>query len=273
MHFFEGNWMSGSRLIGIIAAIIVLFIVVHFARDPHRTALPFGSTDLASVESALRRLPAGERTLVESYVKRSNGDVLPARFADPDNPLTARTFGEAIALEKRWQEKMRAQQIVQDDLAAKRDAALAPLRDAVTASVARAEVITRDEFDARQQLPARQPLDSSGAKIGHRADSSGVFVVTVAIENHTDADIVKLQGSLEAKDRDKYLALQLCWIDLNEQRVIPAHSRTDIVCGNRNFNAGADQNDFVTDPPGRFTVVWTPKQVKLSNGKVLESNL
>ena len=264
--------MSLGRLLGIVAGVVLLFFAAHWLRDPHRTALPFGSTDLSLVEGALRRLPADERVLVESYVKRSHGDVLPAQFADPDNPLTARTFGQAIALEKRWNEKMRAQQATADQRAAQRDAAMAPLREAVTAQVARSEVITRDEFDARLQ-PARPALDSAGAKVGHRVDDSGVFVVTVAIDNHSDADIVQLQGALEAKDRDNYLPLQLCWVDLNEQRTIPAHSHTEIQCANRNFIAGPNERAFVADPPGRFNVVWNPKRVKLSDGKVLDSKL
>lgn len=264
--------MSIGRILGVLAGVVIVFFVVHALRDPHRAALPFGSTDLAPVEGALRRLPAEERALVESYVKRSNGDVLPAKFADPDNPLTARTFGEAIVLEKRWKEKMLQQQAVADAHAAERDAAMAPLRDAVTARVAKSEVISRDEFDARQ-AQAGPHYDSSGAKIGHRNDSSPVFVVTVAIDNHSDADVVALKGALEAKDRDNYLPLDLCWVDLNEQRTINAHSHTEIQCANRNFIAGPNQRAFVDDPPGRFEVVWKPKLVKLSDGKVLDSKL
>ena len=264
--------MSVGRVLGLVAGVIVLLFVASVLRDPHRTALPFGSTDLSSVESALRKLPADERALVESYVKRSNGDLLPAQFADPDNPFTARSFAEAIALEKRWQDKMRTQQVVADARAAERDAAMAPLREAVSARVARSEVITRDEFDARR-MPARQPSDSASPKAAHRADGAGVFLVTVVIDNHTDVDIVKLQGTLEAKDRDSYLPLQLCWLDLNEQRPIAAHSHTEIACGNRNFIASAKEQDFVADPPGRFSVEWKPKLVKLSDGKVLRSKL
>ena len=264
--------MSIGRILGVLLGVALVLFIAHWLRDPHRASLPFGSTDLSSVEGALRRLPAQERALVESYVKRSNGDVLPAKFADPDNPLTARTFGEAIVLEKRWKEKMLQQQAVADARAAERDAAMAPLREAVTARVAKSEVISRDEFDARLTTGGMQ-VDSAGAKVGHRQDSSPVFVVTVAIDNHADSDIVALQGSLEAKDRDNYLPLDLCWVDLNEQHAINAHSHTEIQCANRNFIAGPNERAFVDDPPGRFEVVWKPKRVKLSDGKVLDSKL
>lgn len=267
-----GNSMSANRLLGIVAGVVALLLAAHWLRDPHRTALPFGSTDLSSVESALRRLPAEERGLVEAYVKRSNGDVLPAQFADPDNPFTARTFGQAIALEKRWQEKMRAQQTVANARAAERDAAMAPLREAVSARVARSEVISRDEFDARRN-PAGPQYGSTGAKVAHRADSSGVFVVTVGIDNHTDADVVALKGALEAMDRDNFLPLQLCWVDLDERRTIAAHAHAEIQCANRNFVAGPNERAFVDAAPGRFEVRWNPKLVKTSDGKVLDSKL
>lgn len=257
--------MSLRRILAIIAGIAIVIGLIHYGRDPHRTALPFGSTDLASVESALRRLPEDERALVEAYVKRSNGDVLLPSMADPDDPLTARTFAEAIALQRAWQVKMRAQEAVAAARAAERDRVLAPLREAVSASVARREILSRDELNERQSPGYLQRA--------HRVDNDPVFVVTVAIDNHTDSDIIGLQGSLQARDRDNYLPLDLCWIDFNEQRPIAAHARAEIVCAHPHRSAGQNQRDFVTDPPGRFSVTWEPKLVRLADGKVLESKL
>jgi hypothetical protein len=257
--------MSLSRIIVILGGIALVIGLIHYTRDPHRTRLPFGSTDLSSVESDLRRLPADERSLVESYVKRSKGDVLLPSMADPDDPLTARTFGEAIALERKWQVKMRAQEAVAATHAAERDRAMAPLREAATARVARREILTRDELNERQSPGYLQRA--------HRVDTDPVFVVTIAVDNHTDTDIVALQGSLQARDRDNYLPLDLCWIDLNEQQPISAHARREITCAHPHRNAGANERDFVADPPGRFEVTWEPKLVRMTDGKVLESKL
>jgi hypothetical protein len=255
--------MSLGRLFAILVGIGIVFALIHYGRDPHRARLPFGSTDLSSVESALRRLPAEERGLVEAYVKRSNGDVLLPSMADPDDPLTARTFGEAIALQRKWNQKMHAQDAVAATRAAERDRALAPLREAVSARVARREILSRDELNERQSPGYLQRA--------HRVDTDPVFVVTIAIDNHTDVDVVALQGSLQARDRDNYLPLDLCWIDLNEQRTIAAHARIEITCAHPHRSAGANERDFVADPPGRFSVTWEPKRVRLADGKVLES--
>jgi hypothetical protein len=257
--------MSLGRIFTILIGIAIVFALVHYGRDPQRARLPFGSTDLSSVESALRRLPAEERSLVEAYVKRSNGDVLLPSMADPDDPLTARTFGEAIVLQRKWNEHMRAQEAVAATRAAERDRAMAPLREAVSARVSRREILTRDELNERQSPGYLQRA--------HRVDSDPVFVITVAIDNHTDADIVALQGSLQARDRDAYLPLDLCWVDLNEQRTISAHARSEIICAHPHRNAGPNEREFVADPPGRFTVTWEPKLVRMADGKVLESKL
>ena len=159
--------MSLGRIFAFLVGIAIVVALIHYGRDPHHTRLPFGSTDLSSVESDLRRLPADERALVEAYVKRSRGDVLLPSMAEPDDPLTARTFGEAITLQRKWQVKMHAQEAVAATRAAERDRAMAPLRDAVTARVARREILTRDELNERQSPGYLQRA--------HRVDSDPVF--------------------------------------------------------------------------------------------------
>ena len=91
--------MSITRIFGVLGVVALLGYAIHRGQDPLRTALPFGTTDLSSVDVALQKLQADDRGLVEAYVKRSSGDVLTTKFADPDEPFTARTFAEAIALD------------------------------------------------------------------------------------------------------------------------------------------------------------------------------
>ncbi len=70
--------MNIQTLFKTIGIMIFLIALVIYGRDPYRTKLPFGSTDLSSVEKQLARLSPEDRKLVEDYVKRSKGDVLPA---------------------------------------------------------------------------------------------------------------------------------------------------------------------------------------------------
>ncbi|HEV8694185.1 MAG TPA: hypothetical protein VGQ93_08405 [Lysobacter sp.] len=187
-------------------------------------------------------------------------------MADPDEPFTARTFGQAIELEKQWQVKRSEQEAVAAARAAQRDRAMAPLREVVAAHVARREIVSPDEAygitaqtsAAKQAGPDRDPT---------------TFVVTVAIDNLGNEDIVALQGSLKAKDRDNYLPLDLCWIDTSEQQRIPAHGHTEIRCGNPNRHIDANERAFVENRSGRFTEVWEPRSVRFASGRTFQSGL
>ncbi|MBK9656440.1 MAG: hypothetical protein IPO66_13640 [Rhodanobacteraceae bacterium] len=245
--------MSPRQLVLILAVGTVVVLGFRHSRDPHRTALPFGSTDLSSVQAELARLPADERTLVEDYVKRSNGDVLPAQFADPDDPLTARTFGEAIELQRAWVERMKVEDARMADLRAERDARLAPLRAIADARVVKAQIVGADG------LPV--------------AGVGGNFVTRIRIQNLGNESIVGLSGSLKARDRDEYLPLDLCWIDLGSQQTLAAGASTEFHCGRGRGGASDQQRAYVENPPGRFIVEWEPRHIKLASGRELDSGL
>lgn len=261
--------MGNVRLIGVVATAVVAIFWLWHLRDPHNTRLPFGSTDLTSVQVQLGKLPPDERALVESYVKRSHGDVLPPKFADPDNPLTARTFGEAIALEKRWQEKHKIEQAAADARSAARDAEFTPLRAVVQASVVKRELLSPAEIEARRN-PDAGAATPDAAKRALPSSEPTVFAVTIALENLEDSDVLELKGDLHANDRDAYLPLQLCWIDLDERQTVSVRGRREIVCANPNRGVSAGEADFINDPPGRFTLVWEPRHIRLRNGTVLD---
>jgi hypothetical protein len=249
----------GTVLVGIIYA------AYGWNSDPHNTKLPFGTTNLSTVEKQLARLPKDERALVEAYVTRSNGDVLPPKFADSDNPLTARTFAEAIELQRAWNEKMKVLDARLAVIHADHEAKLAPLRAVVNATVVKAEVMTRNEFQER-----RNP---GFLKMAHTVDKSPAFLTTIRVENLSDQTIVGMHGSLEASDTEAYLKMDLCWIDLNGSQPIPAGSSIEILCGHDYRGASQQQRDFVDNSNGRFKIIWEPKDVKFENGKVLKSGL
>jgi hypothetical protein len=255
-----------SRTVFAILAICVAAYVLYRGNDPHRTSLPFGTDDLTTVQKQLAKLPKEERTLVEAYVKRSRGDVLPPKFADPDVPLTARTFGEAIQLQRAWEAKMKLVDARVAEIRAQREVALAPLRATVNASVIRAEIITRNEYQARK--------DPSFNQRAHRVDDSPSFLVSIRLDNTSDEFIVGLRGSLQARDSEAYLPMDLCWISFEDDgRPIPPHGFRDITCGHDYRGASKQQQDFVANPKGRFNVEWEPKYVKLGNGQRLEAKV
>jgi hypothetical protein len=256
--------MSGRTWLWLLAVLVVLGWMGVRSRDPHHTALPFGSTDLSTLSAPLARLPADERALVEAYVARSNGDVLPAAMADPDNPLTARTFGEAIELQRAWLARQRLDDARTAQFRAQREARIEPLRKLVRASVAKTEIIPRNEAQAR--------ADPGFYSRPYQVDQSPTFIVRVRIENLGDERILTLTGSLQARDRDEYLPMDLCWIDLGSGRELAPHQTLELDCQGRG-GVSQQQQDFVQNPPGRFEVHWEPHHLKLASGRELESGL
>ena len=258
--------MSITRIFGILVAVVVFVYAIQRTRDPLRTTLPFGTTDLSSVQAELARLKPDDRELVEAYVKRSNGDVLPPKFADPDQPFTARTFAEAIALEKDWAVKRDEQDAVAAGRQAEREAAMAPLREAVEATVARAEALSPRQLSA-------PPDPGAAVKQALPSDEATVFVVTVSLHNPGSKTIVGVQGALEARENGAYLPLQLCWIDLGAQQPIEAVSRREIRCANAARHIGNEERAFIADDGSRFHVTWNPKSVVFADGTRLDSGL
>ena len=250
-------------MIAVFAAAI--FGMARCSSDPHRTALPFGSTDLTSVEKQLAALPAEERALVEAYVARSGGDVLTPQFADPDDPLTARTFAQAIELQKRWNEKMGVLEQRLSALRVEREGKLAPLRALVRATVVKSEVVTRNEYQARQ--------DPGFYSRAYQVDKSPTFISLIRVQNRSNERILAVKGSLKAQDRDQTLPLDLCWIDLGSDHELAPGATTDFYCGNVLHGVSEQQRDFIALPAGRFQVEWIPKYVKLASGREIDSDV
>lgn len=254
--------MNGRTLLFVLLMVAAIAGMARCSRDPHRTALPFGSTDLSSVQAALQRLPEDERALVEAYVERSNGDVLPPAFADPDDPLTARTFGEAIELQRAWNLRRAAEDVRVGELHEARQAKLQPLRALVGARVVQARISA-----ASDRAPAPPGVATAAV------DSTPHFETRIAIDNRGDSVVVGLRGSLRARDRDEHLPLDLCYIELGSDRPLPAGGRIEVVCRHTRRGITPQQQAFVDAPPGRFTVEWEPRHIRFEDGREIDSGL
>jgi len=253
--------MTLRRLFLLAIVVVAIVMAGRYVRDPYRTPLPFGSTDLSGAQAELARLPSGERALVEAYVTRSRGDVMPARFADPDAPLTARSFGEAIALQRAWEVEMAARDAQAAKRRAARDARLAPLRAIVDARVVSAAIVTESEYRARNDPNFRR---------GGRGGEIPSLVTRVRVENLGEQGIVAMKGSLKARDSESVLPLDLCWIDLGSGQELAPGDSTEFDCGLAHRHASPEARAFVSDSTSRFQIEWEPQYVKLADGRELD---
>jgi hypothetical protein len=246
-----------------IALIALVAFGARCSRDPLRTELPFGSTDLSSVEDALAKLAPEDRARVEAYVKRSNGDYLPAGMGDPDMPFTARSFAEAIELEQQWEARQAQEGVAQAARDAERERALAPLR----------EIVSTELADARLESTAEPTgSDASRPAQGNLQGDTPRLVLQLRVRNRGSQDVVQLAGTLRARDREHPLGLSLCYFEIGPQNVLSAYEVREFECAGRQ---GADEQEraFVEARPGRFSVEWLPRELMLADGRVLKSGV
>ncbi|WP_171092401.1 hypothetical protein [Usitatibacter rugosus] len=245
------------------APVVVLAAVLALSacsRDPRTTRLPLDLADIPKIQKQLDKLPPDERELVLAYLQRSKGDVLPAKFADPDNPLTARTFAEAIKLQKEWKVKHAADTERMESLAEAREEAYEPLRRAISATLLRREIMTADEASGRQPQP------------GRALNNNEVLVVTYRLQNHGSETITRVTGSVQVRsesDPKSLLGLAQCWIDHREP--VGGSQSVEVRCSNLRGSSGERAKDFVALDERRLIVTWEPKTVEFATGKVLRS--
>lgn len=260
--------MTPSRILVAAAVVAAVALSVARSRDPHRTKLPFGTTDLFSVRAQLRALPDSERVLVEGYVQRSRGDVLPEKFADPDDPLTARTFAEAIALQRRFL-AARAVTVAQAEARAReRDAKLAPLRAALEAEVAERVIVARE----LAALPPGPFLDEYRAGTKRAIDDTPVLVTTYRLRNVSGRSIdsvkvlVEVAGAADGAGPRAEI-LSYCFLE-RRQPLAPGQS-DDYRCTDVNRTASGRDSAFAALPVAELVVRLTPRSIAFGDGTSL----
>jgi hypothetical protein len=250
---------------------------VYLIRDPYRTHLPFGTTDLSSIQEKLDRLPEEDRTLVVEYVTRTNGDVLPPAMADPDDPITARTVREAIELQKNFrikQEKLEAQA---QERAAIRNKALAPLRAVLSVTLEKREIVPREELTVDPKF-----LQEVRNHVPKRAiDSTPILMTSYRLTNTSENVIENIKVVVDIKKRKTTpkkliessldLGLDHCYIDSFPQNtpLVPQASVT-VRCGNIHKQASSADKVYINMPEEELQLEYTPKLIRFADGKSLE---
>jgi hypothetical protein len=246
--------METSTRLLIAAGLLVALGVYGAVRKPYGTLLPMNLRDLPEIQPQLDRLGDEERGLVLDYLKRSNGDVLPPSMADPDAPFTARTFGEAITLQRRFLREQGVRDAEQAQRRIARDAALEPLREAVGVRLLKRELLTVAQAQGWPDEPVARP--------------ERVLVVTYRLVNGAGRDIVAVNGAIEVRDAAGTRRSE-CWLD--ETRTLEAFSSIEVRCGNPMRTADPREHEFVALPAQELALVWEPAEVVFADGARLSA--
>ncbi len=257
--------MMFARMLLVLVVVMSAVLGSACQRDPRATALPFGTTDLSSVKANLDRLPKDEKDLVVAYVTRSRGDVMPANMADPDEPLTARTFAEAIKLQRDFLRKQAGDDAKAEARRADRDADLAPLRAAAEVTLVRREIV------ARQDLTGPREAYRGGAK--QAIDTRQVAVTTYRLRNTASQGIDSVTGNVTVRkanrESNELGILNSCYIEHHEP--LRTGESTEVHCANTNKSVSDADRRFIEMPESDFVIEWEPRSIRFNDGRTLTS--
>lgn len=246
-----------NKLYVLLALLLALAIYGGMrANNPLNTELPFGSTDLSSVSDELASLDDPDRKRVQDYVKRTNGDYLPAGMGDPDDPMTARTFAEAIELQKRFEAKMAVQEAEAAKMKAERDRRYQPLRDALGLSLIKREMLT--------------PTEIHGP--GSYDDGQRRAVTTFRISNRSGETIVGFDAKIDLRKKfypsTEFGILVDCWLE-KQDRLGPG-DEMEVRCGRERALTTVTDPDYMAMALTDMDLRWEPKRIRFASGKFLE---
>lgn len=253
-------------IVVVLGALIAWGVSVQ--RNPYRTALPLEVADLRPIQGKLDKLPAADRELVLGYLQRSRGDVLPAHLADPDEPLTARTFAEAIKLQRQFLER---QAVITAQLKAQeavRDEAMAPLRAALGIRLVKREIVARGELLGKPLFSSRR----DGRLVAHAIDNHQVVVTTYRLENnsgYTSIAGVKANVRVRKQGSSRYDLGDLSSCYIAHDAPIPTGEGIDIRCANTNKQVSEADRAYVDLPVDDLVIDWEPKLIRFGDGKEL----
>jgi hypothetical protein len=238
-----------------LAAVLLLAAA---ACSPHDTRLPFKLEDIPKVQKQLDKLPAEERQLVLDYLKRSKGDVVPAKYADPDQPFTARTFGEAIELQRAWRVKHPAEAVDRAKAQAAREAAMEPLRRTLGIGIARREIVLREQA-------AGLPRAAGGS-----GDEKQVLVTTYWLRNASSDAITHFSGLVTvrvASGAASPVGEQRCSFNRGDE--LPPGESIEVRCGELGREVTDADRMYVELPASALAITWEPRSITFASGRTM----
>ncbi len=242
-----------------------------YLHRPYATDLPIGTTDLNSVASELNRLSDEDRALVKAYVVRSGGHV-PGAIREVGTDFTAKTFGEAIEIEKKLDADDAKNQKIAQAFQAEREKKLAPLKEIIDLKLLKREIVNRAYIGPIRYI---LPGETSASKVASIKDSENALLTTYQLQNKSSKTISNLEITIEIlkakRSANELGILAECFIQ-NLGTPLAAYEVREIECSNLGHSASETDHQYVTMPIQDLELKWEPRFIQFEDGKIIKTN-
>lgn len=225
--------------------------------NPKDTAIPRDVTKLETIKPALDKLTQEERELVTAYIVRQElAAKLGGLFGGKAGPGISEgmTIGKALEEQRKFVADAKAeearQQALKEKLAAEREAALKPMREAVTVTLVSKRV--------------SEDRGMSGMVLDEKLE------VTFGYSNNSSKDIAGVKGRVTVKDMfgDEISAFQIS----NDNTIKAGASSTWTGSRSLRFYMGGNKDRKLAElPDDKYKVDWDPQVIVFSDGTRLAS--
>lgn len=235
--------------------ILLCSIVLAACSGPMDTPLPRDLDKMESIKPAMEKLTSEERELATGYIVRHTiGAKLGGLFGGKEGPEIPEgmTIGKAIEEQRKFKADAATEEAKQQALKAKlqaeREAAMKPMREAITVTLVSKKIITEHGYG------------------GIVMDEN--LKVTFGYKNNTDKDIAGVKGHVSVKD---LFGDEISGFLISNDNTIKA-GQTATWTGSRSvkFSLGNNKDRKLAElGDDKFKVVWDPQMIVFKDGTKL----
>lgn len=235
--------------------VLMFSMILAACSGPKDTPLPRELDKIESIKPAMEKLTPEERELAAGYIMRHTiGAKLGGLFGGKEGPgiPEGMTIGKAIEDQRKFKADAALEEAKQQALKVKlqteREAALKPMREAITVTLVSKKIATERGYSG-------MVMDES-------------LEVMFGYKNNTDKDISGVKGRISIKDLfgDEISAFQIS----NDSTIKAGQSITWSGSRSVRFSMGNNKDRKLADlPDDKFKVVWEPQAIVFADGTKL----
>lgn len=237
-----------------LIATSLLCLTLAACSNPRNTVIPQDVEQMAAIKPELEKLTPEEQQLAAAYILRVTlVSKMAGAFGGKEGPGIPQgtTLGKAVDLQRAFVAEQKAEEARQAELKAqleaRREAAMKPLREAVTVTLVSKSI----ETDRR-----------------HGITMDELLLVDFGYRNNTSKDIAAVKGYVSVQD---LFGDEISGFAISNDSTIPA-GQSVIWQGSRSVRFSTSKGDdrkLASLDESKYKVVWTPEAVVFVDGSTL----